>query len=547
MKRRTFLEQGTLAALAGTALAAVPLSTPSLSAAPRDGRRNPTRPGGGPALSVDPVADLAPYSPRPEKPWNAARAAHLLRRAGFGGSWRSIAAATATTPAAAIDALFAPAPAPAPPGPWARQEPFPQFNDQARAQYIQWARDMQEWWFAMMTAPATMLREKMVLFWHNHFVSEFPTVYVTQQMYIQNELFREHAFGDFHALTKKVTVDPAMLVYLDGNDNKAGNPNENYARELLELFTLGADTDSTGRPYYTEHDIVELARALTGWRVNGLKSEFRPARFDNGQKTIFGRTAQFGVNGNGGVDVIDHIFEQVDPDNGRRRAAVFLCEKLYRTFIYAESDPAIVAELARTLEESNWNVGPVLRRLLSSEHFFDENVMGAIVKSPIDYVAGAITAFGLTPPMARNNTGLSRPDTHDPITTASYLAQRLLYPPNVKGWIGGREWLSSATVPLRIRYAKFWIEPVSGSLSYGFDPVAFVRTLSNPEDVNAVVDDMIAMLLPVPISARERDNLKSALLGGGMDYEWSPDASNASTRIRACLIRLTSLAEYQLM
>ena len=489
---------------------------------------------------------LAPYVPRPEKPWNARRAAHLLRRAGFGGDWAAVASAMASTPDAIVDALLAaPASAP-PPGPWTTQPPFAQFNDQARAQYTTWMRDTQEWWFSRMVSPADMLREKMTLFWHNHFVSEFLTVYVTQQMYRQNQLFRQYAFGDFRELTAAVTIDPAMLVYLDGNDNRAGNPNENYARELLELFTLGVGTYGSGEAHYTEHDIVELSRALTGWRVNGLEPEFRPARFDNGEKTIFGTTAVFGL-AEGTTNVIHHIFEQIDTDHGRRRAAVFLCEKLYTWFVASAPDPEIVAGMAETLETSAWNVGPVLRQLLTSEHFFEENVMGALIKSPIDFTAGAITAFDLAPTMARQNTSLARPDQHDPLMVLWYLSQRLFYHPNVKGWIGGREWLSSATVPLRIRYAKFWIEPISGSLTYAFDPLAFVRSLSDPDDVNAVIDDAIALLLPVPVSARERENLKSTLLGGGMDYEWSPDASNASTRIRAFLVRLTGLAEYQLM
>lgn len=537
MKRRTFLESGTLA-LAGT------LGAPALlSSAPSDGRAE--RPSKGSGSALQSAGDLTPYTPRPEKPWNAQRAAHLLRRAGYGGDWAAVTAALATSPQQIVDAMLAPSPLPEPPAPWTSQQPFPSLTNPAVAQYMTWVRDLQEWWFPMLTTPATMLREKMTLFWHNHFVSEFLTVYVTQYLYMQNQLFREHAFGDFRTLTKKVTIDPAMLIYLDGNQNLAGNPNENYARELLELFTLGVGTDSTGRSYYTEGDIIELARALTGWRVNGLGSEFRPARFDNGMKTIFGTTAPFGLS-DGTTNVVDLVFEQTDADHGRRRAAIFLCEKLYRHFVAAEPDMAIVAQMARTLELADWSIGPVLRELLTSEHFFDENVIGALLKSPADYVAGAISALGMTPAMSRATTDLARPQLHDPLTAMSSLSQKLFYPPNVKGWIGAREWISSATLPLRIRYAKFWIEPIQGALAYGFDPVAFVKSLSEPDDVNAVVDDIIALLLPVAVSARERDNLKNALLGGGPDYEWNPDASNASTRIRACLIRLTGLAEFQL-
>lgn len=535
MKRRTFLETGTLAALAGS------LGATSLSASPK---RPAHRTSTGAALLA--AGDLTPYTPSAEKPWDARRAAHLLRRAGYGGDWTAVTAAVASSPAAVVDALLAPAPLPAAPAAWTSQPPFPSLTNQAVVQYSTWVRDLSEWWFAQMATPAAMLREKMVLFWHNHFVSEFLTVYVTQYLYIQNQLFREFAFGDFRELTKRVAVDPAMLIYLDGNENKAGNPNENFARELLELFTLGVGTDSAGRPHYTEADIVELARALTGWRVNELSSEFRPARYDGGMKTIFGRTESFGLTGSA-TNVVDVIFEQIDADHSRARAAIFLCEKLYRHFVAPVADMTIVAAMAGTLQANNWQVGPVLRELLLSEHFFDENVMGSLIKSPADYVGGAISTLSLTPTMVRANTDVARPQTHDPLTAMAMLSQRLFYPPNVKGWIGAREWISSATLPLRIRYAKFWIEPITGALNYEFDPVAFVKSLSKPNDVNAVVDDMIALLLPFPVSSGERANLKSALTGGGPDYEWSADASNASTRIRACLIRLTGLAEFQLM
>ncbi len=397
-----------------------------------------------------------------------------------------------------------------------------------------------------MLAPAEMLREKMVLFWHNHFVSEYPKVEVTQLMFRQNQLFREYAFGDFRALTRKVTTDPAMLVYLDGGTSRQGNPNENYARELLELFTLGVGSYSNGAPHYTERDIVELAKALTGWTVNGLNSEFKSTRFDSGTKTIFGQSRNFGVV-TGTDDVIDHIFGQIDPDFDSPRAAIFLCSKLYQHFISDSPDMEIVAGMARTLISNAWRVEPVLRELLASEHFFDDNVIGAKLKSPVEFVLGSIRQFSLTPVMSRTTTDTGRPEVHDPVTAMGNLSQSLLYPPNVKGWIGGRSWISSATVPLRIRYSKMWLEPVSGALGYGFNPVAFVKSFASSADATALMDDMLTLLLPVAVSAETRQTLLDELLGGGPAYEWNPDAPNAATRIRACLIRIANLGEYQLI
>jgi uncharacterized protein (DUF1800 family) len=489
---------------------------------------------------------LEPYIPDATKPWNALRAGHLLRRTGFGLSWDRLQAALVSNPAALVDSMLQSAQQPSPPGSWVTQQPFPQLDQAAISQYYVWVRDMQEWWFNLMMKPETMLRENMTLFWHNHFVSEFLTVYVTQWMYNQNQLYRTYAFGDFRELTKRVTVDTAMLMYLNGAQNNSGNPNENYARELLELFTLGVGAYTNGTSHYTENDIIQLARALTGWTVNGLASEFKPPRFDNTAKTIFGNTANYGIEGKTPFNVIDHIFDQTDTDVNQKRAAVFICSKLYQFFVHHEPDMEIVAGMAMTLESNNWQIGPVLRQLLLSEHFFDENIIGAQIKSPAEFVLGSMQELKLTPTMNRSNTSVTRPETHDPLTTMNSLSQLLFYPPNVKGWIGGRTWLSSATVPLRIRYSKLWIEPQSGSLPYGFDPVAFVKALPGNDDVDNVLDHLLELLLPVQITSAARDLLRDELLGGGPAYEWGPDKPNAPSRIRACLIRIANLGEYQL-
>jgi uncharacterized protein (DUF1800 family) len=490
---------------------------------------------------------LDPYTDRPEKPWNARRAGHLLRRAAYGCTWQELQAALSVGPQKVVDALLSQTQLPAAPGDWASQDPLYPYDNAAVSQYASWLRQLQEWWVSLMLQPSNMLREKMVLFWHNHFVSDYPTVHVTQYLYTQNQLFREFAFGDFRELTKRITIDNAMLVYLDGGLSKVGNPNENYARELMELFTLGVGTYSDGTPHYTEHDIVELARALTGWTVptKGLTSAFQSARFDNGVKTILGKSANFGIQGKASDDVIDHIFEIMDPDVQTNRTAVFICEKLYRYFVHQTPDTEIIAGMARTLVDNGWSIAAVLRQLLTSEHFFDENVMAAELKTPADFVLGSIHSLGLAAPMNASNTAADRPQIHDPVTAMWYLAQWLFYPPNVKGWPGGRTWISSVTLPLRVRYSKMWVEPVPDAIDYDFDPIGFVNSLSDSEHVDAVLDDMIALLLPLDIGKDTRDSLMAELLGGGFPYEW--DVLKAEQKIRSCLVRLTNLAEYQLM
>lgn len=508
----------------------------------RPGKRDVTEPA-----SAGPDADLTPWVPSGDDRWDAAKAAHLLRRTGFGLSSVRIDQALASNPAALVDAMLLPTSLPDPPGAWTSQQPFTEFTQANQETYLRWARELQEWWFTLMKGPDAGLREKMTLFWHNHFTSQVLVVYVAQYFYKQNQLFREFAFGDFRELTHRITIDPCMLIYLDLALSVTGNPNENYPRELLELFTLGEGAYADDTPHYTEQDIVELSRALTGWYVQGLEGKFRSARFDAGNKTIFGETANFGLGTTGERDVLDLIFSQTDRDHNRSRAAIFLCSKLYRWFVYDVPNMEIVAGMADTLTANAWRIGPVLRQLLTSKHFFSSDVAGAMIKSPADYVAGAIAELGLNPELSANGLNYSRPETYDPITAMTGLAQTLLEPPNVKGWPGGRTWISSVTTPHRIRFVESWISPVSGARNYNFDPAAFLNAIPERDDVHKVLDRMLVLLLPLGIADSVRENLLATLLGGGKDYEWDPDHPSTAQRIRSTLVEITRLAEYQLM
>jgi uncharacterized protein (DUF1800 family) len=386
----------------------------------------------------------------------------------------------------------------------------------------------------------------MVLFWHGHFVSEFPKVEATQYMYDQLRLFRGNAFGSFKELTKKITIDPAMLIYLDGVGSAKGGPNENYARELMELFTLGLGTYTDGTHHYSEEDVIEMSRALTGWTINRIDRipVFNPDMFDDGQKTIFGQTDNFGVGGQGNRDALDVIFELEDKDLHEKRAAIFLCTKLYTFFASEEPNIEVIMEMARTLVANDWQVGPVLRQLFTSEHFFEDALIGGMIKSPIDMVMGAMNQFKLSVTI---NVDPGDPESHDPLRAMSFLSQTIMYPPNVKGWIGGKNWISTATLPLRIRYLKLWIQPpdLETTAPYNFHPVEFIKSLPDPTDVHAVLDAMLTLLIPVPVSDRVRKSLLDALLGGAPDYEWDPD--QFEQKIRTCIGQITSLGEFQLM
>lgn len=399
------------------------------------------------SAQVVPPSNLAPYYPSAQKPWTAQRAGHLLRRTGFGPTWKELDAALKQTPAALVDAMFQNLePQPVLSAPWPDREPFDESVElDVRSQFYNgWRRDTQFWWISLMLEPATKLREKMTLFWHGHFVSAFPKVEAPQYIYLQNRLLREYALGSFKELTRRVTIDPAMLLYLDGAGNTSGSANENYARELLELFTLGSGVYSDGTPHYTEQDIIQMARALTGWEVEGLNSRFHPDHFDSGPKTIFGVTANFGMDAGAEKNPIDLIFELHDPDHQCRRAAFFICSELYQFFVYEVPDTAIVTEMARTLEASDWSIAAVLQQLFTSEHFFDDAIIGGMLKSPVDLVVGALDQFSL---QINYNPDPGGPETHDPLHAMETLSQVIFLPPSVKGWPGGRT--GSAPRPFR--------------------------------------------------------------------------------------------------
>jgi len=293
--------------------------------------------------------------------------------------------------------------------------------------------------------PEKGLREKMVLFWSNHFVTEFEAYEMSSFLYQYHTTLMTYAFGNFKDFTHDIGLTAAMLVYLNGAQNTAESPNENYARELYELFTLGQNNG------YTQSDIVETAKALTGWHVNYefFSISFQAGIHDNGNKTIFGQTGNWGYS-----DVIDILFQQHTD-----RIATFICQKLYRFFVNPEIDDTIISELATTFKNNNFEIAPVLRQLFKSEHFFDEHNIGSIVKSPTDALL----------PMARVLElpfNIVLEEEVDPDTGAVYqfkwqhylywgmevMGQRMFMPIDVAGWPGNRVWLNSNNLTIGWQY-----------------------------------------------------------------------------------------------
>ncbi|MGH2574342.1 MAG: DUF1800 domain-containing protein, partial [Ignavibacteria bacterium] len=330
---------------------------------------------------------LDPYVPSPSRPWNKRMVTHLLNRTIFGAKVSDVNYVLTKTPSEAVEMLFESYAMPSPPGPWVTEPP--DYNSPYNASRM---NELRTWWVRLFYEQPLSLRETMTLFWHNHFVSEGYTVRIPQYMYIQNQLLRQNAFGNVKNLAKLVTRDPGMLIYLDGRYNVVGNPNENYSRELCELFTMGIGN-------YNEFDVREAARALTGWIVSGLNSVFVPSRHDYGLKTFLFQTGNFDDE-----DIVNIIFNQPV-------TATFICKKLYKHFINETEDMAgampVINELANHLRDNNYDVTPVLKILLKSQLFFSENVMSSLIKSPIEIMLGLVRKFNIIFDPSTINTKLN--------------------------------------------------------------------------------------------------------------------------------------------
>ncbi|HEY8320996.1 MAG TPA: DUF1800 domain-containing protein [Candidatus Baltobacteraceae bacterium] len=393
-----------------------------------------------PAGTLDAAGALRPYG----GPWNERLAAHLMRRAGFGGSPDEIRAMAAMSPAEAVGSLIhfpstANMPQPADVfdpvaylrGQFGNQRPADMTEDQKRErnkglrmQERQSVLALQAWWLDRMLNSPAPLQEKMALYFHGHFTSAAIQKGVTPPMVLaQNQLFRSNALGNLRELTRGVSKDPAMLIYLDNALNVATHPNENYARELMELFTLGVD-------HYTENDVRESARAWSGWTVFRRTGEagFVGTRHDDGTKTFLGKTGNFN-----GDDIVDIIFEQP-------QAATFFAGSLLNYFVYNDPEPALVDAVAALIRKHDFELAPVMSTLLRSDVFFSERAYRALVKSPAEFVVGAHKALGLTTLDPTAQRGMNQ------------MGQILFYPPNVAGWPGGQNWVTSQMVIARQNY-----------------------------------------------------------------------------------------------
>lgn len=412
------------------------------------------------------------------------------------------------------------------------------------------------------------IREKMVLFWHNHFATQASEVFFGKFNYLHNVKLREYALGNFKELTKAITLDGMMLIYLNGFLNEKDAPDENYARELQELFTIGKDDPN----HYTEEDVVQAARVLTGWTLdfaNNWDTIFYPFNHDTGNKqfsSFYNNTViQGSSDGEAELDaLLDMIF-------AKEQVARFLCRKLYRWFVYykidAQVEQNVIEPLAEIFRNNNYEIKPVLEALLKSEHFFDAVNKGCFIKTPVDVVVGTLRTYGLQLPAVTIWDGF----VQEYFQNVMLADMQMLPgdPPNVAGWQAFRQfpqyyrmWINSDTARNRNFYTDVLttasFESYEAELK--IDHIAFASEFDHPEDPNLLIDDMVRLLLPRPVSDDKKALLKSILLSGlpndsywtaaWFDYISNPNDDMAfqvvNTRLTILHNYILKLPEYQL-
>jgi len=377
-------------------------------------------------LIAEPARAWAPFSPGATTPWDLARVAHLHRRAGFAAPWSILQRDLKDGPVASVDRLFQGE------STSGDVQTADEFDGLLDAMGLQVGSDatpagLQGLWLYRMLLTARPLRERMTLFWHNHFATSLTKVENPVLMQRQNALLREHALGDFKAMLTAIGKDPAMLVWLDSTANRKARPNENYAREVMELFTLG-------RGRYTEKDIQEAARAFTGVFVIRDRYSELPAQHDDGVKTILGKTGRFK-----GDDLPALLV-------GQSACAEFLCGKLYRQFV-SEVDaptPALLAPLTKVFRESGYDIAATVGMILRSNLFFDSATRRTRVKSPVELAVGSIRALEIVKPTV-SSEALAE--------ACGRMGQTLYAPPSVAGWEGGPSWINTTAMLNRTNLA----------------------------------------------------------------------------------------------
>ncbi len=540
----------------------------------------------------------SPGTPRPRSglgkytgAWTFDTAAHLLRRTIFGPKKLEITLAQNLGMDNTITTLLT---LPIPPVPPLYQENetysgdkqnLPWFTSNSPYNVGNREVNLKAWWVKQLVDNSASLAPKMSLFWSNHLVTGTLTVNDPRWSYEYIRLLQDNCFGNFKTLVKSISTNAAMLKYLSGNLNTKGSPNENYARELLELFTLGA-VDYAGNPNYTEDDVVEAAKILTGWRttanVNGIApinpwATFNPAFHDTSRKKFSSHFNNREIQRVLPTDYAKELDDLLDMIFARTETAKFIVREFYKWFVYYEIDQwvedNIITPLANQFRSGGYEIKPVIKTLLSSKHFYDSLTRGAMIKNPADFMVGLIRQFNV---ILNANNRENVYECYQLNTEMTRMQMDQLNPPNVAGWQQYylapsfyELWLNSATIQARNKACDNLLKNgIRSELNGAFvvppiNKFLFVLLVSDgqAQDVNKVIDGTTQLLFPMPITANQRATLKNILIPGLPDFEWTtewvqylPTSTNKSdaktihmeAKINRFLYEVMSMAEFQM-
>lgn len=471
-------------------------------------------------------------------------AAHLLRRMGFGGNAEEIADLTRRGREGAVDFLmnYRDIDNSALEGLLARSFDFSNPFDPARFN----GGEIRRWWFTRMVHTRRQFEEKLALFWHNYFATADSKV-PDFLMYLQNQTLRDNFLRRFDDLLLKVAQDPAMLIWLDGVTNVLGSPNENFARELQELFSMGITDAVTGEPNYTEQDVKEIARAFTGWKFRPPRGAANPfdfpffvntAEHDNTTKTIYGISANFG-----GEDVIALIAE-------RRATARYLVKELFEFFVYplasTAEDKTTIERFADVYMTQGHSIAAVLRAIFVSDEFFSDRARFGLVKSPVELIVGAIRMSG-----ARYNTGSLRSGrtSNLPAILSALMGQDVFNPPDVAGWELNLGWINTAALLLRYNFADFLsvartVNPEEPGIWVTHEQLeGFARA-----NAKKTVKRLLSILGPLTVSTSTSQALREYLTTNeiGERVGFVPDDLTIDKKIRGLIHQVMCLPAFQM-
>lgn len=532
--------------------------------------------GSGAGRSVS--STLTPYAGT----WSRKEAVHLLKRTMFGAKKSDVDHLLTLTMSQAVDELLTPQTAPSPP---VNNYNNANFTDAVVAFGQTWVNDtsyqpnalgpravsLKAWCYGNMINQGRSIEEKLVLFWHNHFSTQISSYTQPVAGYRYISTIRQYALGNFKDFVKAITLDPAMLFYLNGYLNTNTAPDENYARELQELFTVGKDLPN----HYTEDDVRAAARVLTGYRINPstLTSYFDPAQHDNTDKqfsSFYNNTVVAGQNGANGANELDDLLTMIFT---QQETAKFICRKLYRYFVYFDIDATIetniIEPLADTFRTSGYDITSVLSQLFKSEHFFDMLNRGCIIKSPTDFLVGLLREYDVPMPAP---TAIA--DSYQAWMALGYysiiLGQDVLDPPSVSGWPSYYQypqyyelWINNSTLPLRnqITDGLVYVGVPVNTFRVKISVLDFCAALPAPTDPVAVVNDTIDYLYMIDVSQSTKDYIRVyGLLGGQTNNTYWTAAWNAyvanptdptarsvvETKLQIMMKYLMNLSEYHL-